>query len=494
MENKDGQDDVGMARIEQFLDRIEDPHESILESFQNDFEIIKESLGMNDVDKETSGSSEYEANKLQAEKWDSDAGSVTPNKKSNDGFDDCIYKGTVDSLNFPLGTGTLIYTNMDAFTGTFAHGLRNRTGVRIFSGGETSKISGTWVNGFLTGRAKIEFTAGGYVEGVYRFGVLHGLAREFGIGGYLKDFSCFNNGVRIGWIYKGMLGGGYVIGKVDTDGALTGEDIAFVYPDFRTAIKGQFVGGVLECGQECRVISSRQLGGVIVPIFSQVHGPDFQYDLASTVRVCSQPLLQDPWEKNMVEVRPSKLEQAGEGLFAREDLPEKTVIALFAGVRLNTATVAAQNRPKSDYRIRLNADLDLDIPHDSLSTSVYRATLAHKANHSFLPNATFDLMEHPRFGLIRALSSMVDIAKDEEILVNYNLGLSKGPDWYKLLWLRHVRMTKKWSDREVERYLERSYDMTMRRIVLPVEDDLHVPDPVGATALDMEEKQQKETF
>ena len=81
MENKDGQDDVGMARIEQFLDRIEDPHESILESFQNDFEIIKESLGMNDVDKETSGSSEYEANKLQAEKWDSDAGSVTPNKE-----------------------------------------------------------------------------------------------------------------------------------------------------------------------------------------------------------------------------------------------------------------------------------------------------------------------------------------------------------------------------------------------------------------------------
>ena len=41
----------------------------------------------------------------------------------------------------------------------------------------------------------------------------------------------------------------------------------------------------------------------------------------------------------------------------------------------------------------------------------------------------------------------------------------------------------------MERYLERSYDMTMRRIVLPVEDDLKVPDPVGATALEIEEKE-----
>ena len=329
------------------------------------------------------------------------------------------------------------------------------------------------------------------MEGIYKVGVLHGIAREFGIGGYLKEFSCFNNGVRIGWIYKGLIGGGYVIGKVDDKGDLTGQDIAFIYPDVRTAIKGQFTCGVLESGQECRVTSSRQVGGVIVPRYSQVQGPSYSYDPASALTISKQPLLQDPWEKNMVEVRSSKLEQAGEGLFAKEDLPEKTVIALFAGVRLKTATLAAQNRPKSDYRIRLNADLDLDIPHECLSTSVYKATLSHKANHSFQPNATFDVMEHPRFGLIRALSSMIDIAKDEEILVNYNLGLSKGPAWYKLLWLRHVRQTKNWSDVAVERYLERSYDMTMKRIVLPEEGDLQVPDPVGATHLDIEEEDEK---
>ena len=485
------QDDVGIASIEDFLDRIEDPDESILESFQSDFEIVKEALCINDDESDDTGSTEYQTNREKAKVWESDAGSVKPNKKSNDGFEDCIYKGAVDSLDFPVGTGSLIYTNMDAFTGTFDHGLRNRTGVRLFSGGDIGKISGTWTHGFLTGRARVEFTAGGYVEGIYKFGVLHGFAREFGIGGYLKEFSCYNNGVRIGWIYKGMIGGGYLIGKVDSAGELTGDDIAFVYPDFRAAIKGEFSDGVLKSGQECRVISSKQIGGVIVPIYSKPCGPFFCHDPASSVRICSQPLLEDPWERSMVEVRPSSLEQAGEGLFAKEDLPAKTIIALFAGVKLKTSTLAAQNRARSDYRIRLNADLDLDIPHECLSTSVYKATLAHKANHSFVPNATFDLMEHPRFGLIRALSSTVDIAKDEEILVNYNLGLAKGPAWYKLLWLRHVRKTKNWSDMQVERYLERSYDMTMKRVVLPEEDHLQVPDPVGATDLTLEEENQE---
>ena len=41
----------------------------------------------------------------------------------------------------------------------------------------------------------------------------------------------------------------------------------------------------------------------------------------------------------MVEVRQSRLDQAGEGLFAKTDLPSRTIVALFAGVRLKTATV-----------------------------------------------------------------------------------------------------------------------------------------------------------
>ena len=36
-----------------------------------------------------------------------------------------------------------------------------------------------------------------------------------------------------------------MIGKADREGSLTGADIYFVHPDFRTAIKGDFVDSVL---------------------------------------------------------------------------------------------------------------------------------------------------------------------------------------------------------------------------------------------------------
>ena len=62
--------------------------------------------------------------------------------------------------------------------------------------------------------------------------------------------------------------------------------------------------------------------------------------------------------------------QAGEGLFAIDALPSGSIVSLFNGIRLKTATVAAQNRAPSDYRIRLNADIDIDIPHECISLEV----------------------------------------------------------------------------------------------------------------------------
>ena len=220
------------------------------------------------------------------------------------------------------------------------------------------------------------------------------------------------HGVRYGWVYQGLLGGGYLVGEVDTNGDMSGDDIAYIYPDFRTAIRGQFMDGEMISGQECRVISGviSDDGSFTIPIFSDfVNDVIYKHDPASHLVISSDPLLRDPWEATMVEVRPSGLDQAGEGLFAKTDLPAKTIICLFAGVRLKTSTVAAERRPRSDYRIQLTVDVDLDIPDTCLQLTSYCATLGHKANHSFIPNGTFDLFEHPRFGLIRAITSLEDI-------------------------------------------------------------------------------------
>ena len=65
---------------------------------------------------------------------------------------------------------------------------------------------------------------------------------------------------------------------------------------------------------------------------------------------------------------------------------------------------------------------------------VFRATLGHKANHSFTKtNVQFGFVYHPRFGYIRSLVTKRDIKKDEELFVNYNYGFNNAhmlPKWY----------------------------------------------------------------
>ena len=44
---------------------------------------------------------------------------------------------------------------------------------------------------------------------------------------------------------------------------------------------------------------------------------------------------------------------------------------------------------------------------------------------------------------LRALTAQVPIKKDTEILVNYMMTLAKSPEWYRVIWLQHMRKTKK---------------------------------------------------
>ena len=124
-------------------------------------------------------------------------------------------------------------------------------------------------------------------------------------------------------------------------------------------------------------------------------------ELLSYNQMIFSPLLRDPWEDTRVYVSGSGLPQGGEGLFAKKDFGEKEVVALYNGIKFKNSTYAADHLPRSDYRIRLNGDFDMDIPKGYHLTSQYCATLAHKANHSFRPNVEWTLFEHPRFGLIR---------------------------------------------------------------------------------------------
>ena len=49
------------------------------------------------------------------------------------------------------------------------------------------------------------------------------------------------------------------------------------------------------------------------------------------------------------------------------------------------------------------------------SLSAYCSSLAHKTNHSFLPNGQFVVYDHPKFGLIPCISTIADIEEGEEV-------------------------------------------------------------------------------
>ena len=145
---------------------------------------------------------------------------------------------------------------------------------------------------------------------------------------------------------------------------------------------------------------------------------------------------------------------AGEGLFAKKDLKSGQVIALFNGIRKQFMKSEGFT---SDYAIRLNGQVDLDIPEEYKDLDRYCATKGHKSNHSFTPNAKWSRLDHPRFGMICSVTALRDIPEGEEILVNYGLGMAFAPDWYKSLWVQHCREYKKMSDQDINDWCGRQY-------------------------------------
>lgn len=97
------------------------------------------------------------------------------------------------------------------------------------------------------------------------------------------------------------------------------------------------------------------------------------------------------------------------------------------------------------------------------------------------------MVEHPRFGLIRGLASLEKIAKDEEILINYQMNLADAPDWYKVVWLCHQRDFKKMSDEAIGRVLARYTENTGKRVELLDVEGFVVPEPKGVADDDDDE-------
>jgi histone-lysine N-methyltransferase SETD7 len=216
---------------------------------------------------------------------------------------------------------------------------------------------------------------------------------------------------------------------VDKEGCLTGSQLVYIYPDGKTILKGKFNDGQLV---EAYPADYRGHGDADNPYSYVVTDRQrmFRTDSPSATCISLYPLLSDPYEDYRVEVKKSRIEGAGEGLYAKIDTQRGEIMSFYNGIRITHEEVDERDWKLNNNTISLDDDTVIDVPIELSDTSVYCGSLSHKANHSFNPNCKFDYYQHIRFGFIRCIRTIKNVKAGEELTVGYNFEGTSFPDWY----------------------------------------------------------------
>jgi len=342
--------------------------------------------------------------------------------------------------------GELKFFGGEVFQGRFSKDLKNRRGKLYKDARSSSCTEGVWLDGKLDGRVITDNDYGGFEVCYFKQGQRHGYCLDLGPYVHfssqgdkpenLKRFSFYRQGEIVGKSYRGMLGGGFMIGKMEGE-TISDREAVIVMPGHTTAVRGvvlqdQFVRGFWHTVEGIKCWEN----GIPIPQLSQPVSKEVE---RREKDMWSSPLLCEPWEHQRVQARDSGIDDAGEGLFAKKSIKQGELVALMNGAR----SPPSLHQEWSEYRIKLDGDTDLDIPESLRSLSTYCATLAHKANHSFTPNCRWGRVDHPRFGCIISLVALRNCSPGEEMTVNYRLPLHYAPEWYKECHRMHLQKSSK---------------------------------------------------
>ena len=196
-----------------------------------------------------------------------------------------VKKGTDESSKERI---SLELENGNVVEGFFKDGSRNGQCQVNCSEGNVKEITGEYKDGKLNGKAKVTFKDRCTIVGYFKTGILHGFARYFDKKGRLKFVGNHKNGLPDGTCWRIIRGGGCVVGRVDGTGQLTGIRIAYIYPDYVTALVGTFKDGVMERGQEAAITGMvEDDAGMKVPIFSKPEGHFHVRQIGTFDYICS---------------------------------------------------------------------------------------------------------------------------------------------------------------------------------------------------------------
>jgi len=228
---------------------------------------------------------------------------------------------------------------------------------------------------------------------------------------------------------------------------------AYLFPDFKTAVFGHWVDQLLLQGRATALSEICEYGQTWKLKFGELTGPVLSYSPPSHYSLGVNPLEQDSFDKQSVEVWPSTIEGAQDGIFAIRNIPEGEVFLFYSGYIISCDSSlraldrrvlsAEEEHVRNMYTLAFGLkeadDLCIDVPPE-LGNDVnrYNATLGHKVNHSFEPNSEFELFPcHPVLGTIMSLVALDNIKVGQEITVNYGLNYTRDkdqPQWFINQW------------------------------------------------------------
>ena len=118
--------------------------------------------------------------------------------------------------------------------------------------------------------------------------------------------------------------------------------MAFLYPDLQTALLGSFENGRMVAALPTRLtdLVLDPETQIFTPVFAAstsntgVDLPLLKYSISTRTFIADQPLVPDPYETELVEVKQSQVSGGGSGLYARKDIPK--------GIELHIGIVRTQ--------------------------------------------------------------------------------------------------------------------------------------------------------
>merc|ERR1711962_1715451 len=255
----------------------------------------------------------------------------------------------------------------------------------------------------------------------------------------------YTGGRPSGVCWTSIRGGAWLVGRQTLAGDNSGPEFAYIYPDMKTALVGEWKHGVMVTARPAVISGSYIEEGIMVPTYTYIGEREYHNWVSTNVSMPGPQHLRDPLEMDTVRVECSGV-GLGDGLYAARDLCAGELVAFYNGIRLG----ADERSPyfNSDYAIMVeweNKTLPfpfpwvktgqhLDLPPEYCSTDNYTSTLAHKINHSFRPNCRWANIEHPCYGLVPCVHTHRDVSKGEELTIHYQLDMEAAPEWYLECW------------------------------------------------------------